>query len=235
MIFICVISAQAFLVRFDLEIPKWRQVTKERAPECYWEHKPFQGTLCRARLRKEKCKLLKEFLWVSRNICRQFGEWIRVKISHPQQKFMINEALSTHYGDKKQIPLIQSISNTELGVAGQIVVRNYWTIKILFGCKLCIATVLAAQSPSPLCIGTSTSLATINPPLENPSLLHPLCLAPFQMFSAYSRELIIRPWGINACSDGRDTMKFFLHGAKIIRSLVRREKSVWLTVGRYKD
>lgn len=55
-----------------------------------------------------------------------------------------------------------SASDTELGAAGQIVLRNYWTIKILFGCKMCIATMLAAQCPLfPVCVSISASLATI--------------------------------------------------------------------------
>lgn len=140
----------------------------------------------------------------------------------PQQKLLIDETLSTHYGDKKNHPA--SANNAELGAAGQIVFRNYWTIKILFGCKMHIAAMLAAQCPPfSVCISISASLSTILP-FCLPRGLLPFLPAGFGSLSnalTLLRELIISSRSINACTDGRDTMKLFLHGARIIRALVR--------------
>lgn len=38
-------------------------------------------------------------------------------------------------------------------------------------------------------------------------------------------ELVTSPWSTDACTAGRDTMKLFLHRARIIRALVRGEKN----------
>lgn len=112
------------------------------------------------------------------------------KIQSLQQKLLIDETLSPYCRDKKKKTHKKnhpaSASNTELGAAGQIVLRNYWTIKILFGCKMCIATMLAAQCPL---FPVSASLLP-QPPFSSPlrGLLPfpPAGLAPFQMLSPYS-------------------------------------------------
>lgn len=91
---------------------------------------------------------------------------------------------------------------------------------------MCIATTLVAQCPpSPLSLHQHLCLLIHHDPLplanSSPSTagLGSLSNALTQL-----HELIISPRGSNICTDGRDTMKLFLHGARIIRALVRGKK-----------